>query len=67
MITSPHAEAAGLIDRMSGLQAIMWLSIGRYLLEDRELDPAPGPSNNVIEGPWDFHRALGLAESGGMI
>lgn len=64
MTTSPYAEAASIIDRMTGLQAIMWLSIGRDLAENPERELMPRQYDNVIEGPWKFAHLLDLAESG---
>lgn len=63
-MTGPYAEAAQIIDRMTGLQLVMWLSIGRDLAENPERDTVPRKSGNVIPGPGHFRPLLDLAESG---
>ncbi len=61
---TPYAEAAQIIDRMSGLQLIMRLSIGRDLAEDPERELMTRQHDNVIEGPWRFAHLIDLVESG---
>ena len=67
MSISPYAEAAELAGRMSGLQLVMWLSIGRDMVENPGEELMPRQTDNVIEGPWKFSHLLDLAEGGGML